>query len=542
MPPEYVIAIFLPRLDQVELLEQLVRPAPALGPAEVVQVGHHDQVLPAGEQAVDRGELAGDADRGAHLLRVPVQIVAGHPDLAGVGGDQGGQDLHRRGLAGAVRAEQGKDGAFGNVQVDAVEHDLSPYDLCRPDAVIADCRVSMPETVATRADTPLIRRLPAASGQPADRPSQRPDRSSYRTRRPVVTERQQSHHLSGRSGGSRRTRRGATMTDPRAVEAVPPVGRQPPDLAVADLPAPEEVFGVPRLGPRQLVKFVIGPSLIALGISIGSGEWLLGPQAGPPVRLHRGRLGDPDLRVTPDVLQRGVRADVVATGEVPVVACGRVPPGNLLWMPLSVFIMIFAFIAGGSARFGRPGRVRAGARRRSRPSGGRGAPAVGDRAARAGLPDHRGGPADQPHARAGQLGHGRHDPGRACCSIDLFVVPFERVVGGHPAASSPRPRRPPGITATQLGALAGFTALASGLNWYVMGHYRDKGYGMGHRTGYISGLRGERRELLHQSASPSRTTRPNTGAVAALVPAAAASTCGACSSSAPCSACCCPPS
>jgi hypothetical protein len=29
-----------------------------------------------------------------------------------------------------------------------------------------------------------------------------------------------------------------------------------------------------------------------------------------------------------------------------------------------------------------------------------------------------------------------------------------------------------------------------------MGHYRDKGYGMGYRTGYISGLRGDRRELL----------------------------------------------
>ena len=54
------------------------------------------------------------------------------------------------------------------------------------------------------------------------------------------------------------------------------------------------------------------------------------------------------------------------------------------------------------------------------------------------------------------------------------------------------PAAPPaGITATQLGALAGFTALASGLNWYVMGHYRDKGYGMGYRTGFIAGLRGE---------------------------------------------------
>ena len=52
---------------------------------------------------------------------------------------------------------------------------------------------------------------------------------------------------------------------------------------------------------------------------------------------------------------------------------------------------------------------------------------------------------------------------------------------------------PPGITATQIGALAGFTALASGLNWYVMGHDPDKGYGMGYRTGFIAGLQGGRR-------------------------------------------------
>ena len=54
---------------------------------------------------------------------------------------------------------------------------------------------------------------------------------------------------------------------------------------------------------------------------------------------------------------------------------------------------------------------------------------------------------------------------------------------------------PEGSDATLLGGLAGFTALASGLNWYVMDHYRDKGYGMGSRVGYLSGLRGERREV-----------------------------------------------
>jgi hypothetical protein len=59
-----------------------------------------------------------------------------------------------------------------------------------------------------------------------------------------------------------------------------PLGKSRPPLAVDDLPEPEEVFKVKgRLGPWQIIQFVIGPSLIALGISVGSGEWLLGPQA-----------------------------------------------------------------------------------------------------------------------------------------------------------------------------------------------------------------------------------------------------------------------
>jgi len=79
--------------------------------------------------------------------------------------------------------------------------------------------------------------------------------------------------------------------------------------------------------------------------------------------------------------------------------------------------------------------------------------------------------------------------------IDLFVVPFDLWWDGIRGFVTPA-MPPDGISATQLGGLAGFTALASGLNWYVMGHYRDKGYGMGHRAGYISGLRGARTEIL----------------------------------------------
>jgi hypothetical protein len=78
--------------------------------------------------------------------------------------------------------------------------------------------------------------------------------------------------------------------------------------------------------------------------------------------------------------------------------------------------------------------------------------------------------------------------------LDLFLVPASIWWDGIRGFFTPA-APPAGITATQLGALAGFTALASGLNWYVMGHYRDKGYGMGYRAGFLSGLRGGKTEM-----------------------------------------------
>ena len=72
---------------------------------------------------------------------------------------------------------------------------------------------------------------------------------------------------------------GSTETESVRESEIYPLGTSRPPLGVDDLPEPEEVFKVSRLGPLQIAQFVIGPSLIALGISIGSGEWLLGPQA-----------------------------------------------------------------------------------------------------------------------------------------------------------------------------------------------------------------------------------------------------------------------
>jgi hypothetical protein len=52
-----------------------------------------------------------------------------------------------------------------------------------------------------------------------------------------------------------------------------------------------------------------------------------------------------------------------------------------------------------------------------------------------------------------------------------------------------RPALPPeGVDATSIGAVAGFAAMASGLNYVFMNYYRDKGYGMGSKAGYIPAL------------------------------------------------------
>ena len=132
------------RIDQAESLEQIARAPPALEATEVVEVGHEDQVLLAGEQVVDRRELAGDADRGADDVGSSGRIVARDPNLAGVGADQGREDVDDGGLAGAVGAEQREDRSLGDVEVDAVEHEVLAVGLAqagRRDRRLRACHV-----------------------------------------------------------------------------------------------------------------------------------------------------------------------------------------------------------------------------------------------------------------------------------------------------------------------------------------------------------------------------------------------------------------
>ena len=120
------------RAGEVETVEQLGGAAPPGAASQVMQVGHQPQVLLTGEQTVHGRELAGDPDRGAHRIGIAGQVVARHVDLATVGGQQRGQDLHHGGLACAVGAEQREHRPLGHGEVDAVQHDEPGKRLLHP--------------------------------------------------------------------------------------------------------------------------------------------------------------------------------------------------------------------------------------------------------------------------------------------------------------------------------------------------------------------------------------------------------------------------
>jgi hypothetical protein len=83
----------------------------------VPQPGDQDEVLPPAEDLVDRRELPGETDGPAYIGGLRRDIEAVDPDSPRVGLEQRGQDLHHRGLARPVRAEQGEDAAPRHLDV-----------------------------------------------------------------------------------------------------------------------------------------------------------------------------------------------------------------------------------------------------------------------------------------------------------------------------------------------------------------------------------------------------------------------------------------
>jgi hypothetical protein len=89
---------------------------------QVTKLRDQDEVLAPGENFIDRSELAGQADRLAHVAGLAGDVVAVDRGGARVGLQQRRQDAHERGLACAVRAEEREDAPRAHVEVDAAQH------------------------------------------------------------------------------------------------------------------------------------------------------------------------------------------------------------------------------------------------------------------------------------------------------------------------------------------------------------------------------------------------------------------------------------
>jgi hypothetical protein len=272
-----------------------------------------------------------------------------------------------------------------------------------------------------------------------------------------------------------------------------PLGAREP-LGVADLPTPEEVFEAPRIGLKQSITLVVGPSLIALGLSIGSGEWLLAPLA----IGTEGWVGIGFVALLSILLQALYNVEigryVMATGEVPSIGFGRIPPGAYVGTILAVVLFYLAFITGGWAAGAGDGLFTL---------------FTGDV------------PGDEDRTESRLLAilliavvfvitlFGRKISRTLelvnwvlvlgiillMLVIDILIVGWSDLGDGLEGLFKPA-LPPEGTNATDIGAVAGFAAMASGLNYVFMNYYRDKGYGMGSRTGYIPALLGgEKREV-----------------------------------------------
>src|SRR5581483_8192963 len=106
-------------LGQLEPLEQLGRPRRALAAGQVDEPSDQAQVLTSREVAVDGRVLTGQADRAPDGLGVPDDVVAEHLRPPAVRSQDGRENADRRGLAGAVRAEQAEDRPGADLEVDA---------------------------------------------------------------------------------------------------------------------------------------------------------------------------------------------------------------------------------------------------------------------------------------------------------------------------------------------------------------------------------------------------------------------------------------
>ena len=96
---------------EAEALEQLGAALAQAAAAQAVDPSGELEVLAPGRLGIDGDPLADRADHAPYPLWLGEDVEPGDRGAAGVGSREGGEDLDRRRLAGAVRPEQAEDRA-----------------------------------------------------------------------------------------------------------------------------------------------------------------------------------------------------------------------------------------------------------------------------------------------------------------------------------------------------------------------------------------------------------------------------------------------
>ena len=281
------------------------------------------------------------------------------------------------------------------------------------------------------------------------------------------------------------------------------VGKGPPLDVFETLPSVEEHFKISRITLFQRFFRVFGPGVIALGVSIGSGEFLLGPSQ---MLLHgMGILWIVGISIVLQVFfNYGWGKWTIATGEAPLVSFRRI--GN--WM------LILGLAVAGLG-FGWPGWAATAATAAA-------------------------------SFQLGRIPTASDNSAVLLWAYIFLIFSFVIVLVGKRIArtlelwnwfdilvilgfffvanlifSSPQHWAegitgyfnfgyiPKSMDVRMLGAIVGYAGLASGLNFLAINYYRDKGYGAGALTGHIPAMIGGERVSVSATGKMMRLTPEN---------------------------------
>jgi hypothetical protein len=108
---------------EMDQRQQLLDPGGRGAPRQVESVGDRSEHLAAAQGLPRPEDVRHPADAGPHRPRLRDGVAAGDANRAGVGYEQRREDQQQRGLAGSVRADEGRDLPRRSVEVDGVDRD-----------------------------------------------------------------------------------------------------------------------------------------------------------------------------------------------------------------------------------------------------------------------------------------------------------------------------------------------------------------------------------------------------------------------------------